>query len=74
MAAVQTTIPFKSRKKAYARNAKGKTNVGNVNIFNTGELRNTNKLKRRIEDRDCIVESDFHNGKLRNKNLATCLN
>lgn len=64
MAAVQATIPFKSRKKTYTRSAKVKGNVENVDILNTGKVTKTKKLKRQnVEDHGCNFESDCHNGK-----------
>lgn len=71
MAAVQATIPFKSRKKTYTRSTKGKANVENVDVLNIGELKKTNKLKRRIKDHDCNSESDFHNGRSRRVGAIT---
>lgn len=62
MAAVQATIPFKSRKKTYTRSTKGKANVENVDILNTIELSKRKKLKRHIVDHDCNFKADCHNG------------
>lgn len=69
MAAVQATIPFKVRKKTYARSTKSKANAENIDILNTRGLNKTNKLKRRIEDDDCNFKGDLHNGKQHVKNI-----
>lgn len=63
MAAVQATIPFKFRKKTYARAAQRKIYVENLDILTTGELKKTKKFKRHNEDHDCNFESDLLNGK-----------